>query len=163
MASKTRDRKGEEKKKKGGLVKPRSMVKKGSSKVEKKPAEKVLAVATGGIKRPHHFHPGTIAMRKSKKYQNSADSVIPQRPLSQLIRVVADEILSNNNRGNPKEEAALHFDSDGLKFMRNVVENHMIKELDLAKELCIFRGRRTVDVKDIQMSLKIFKKFKAMQ
>jgi len=175
MASKTMSKKNEVEKKKskhskeanGDSKKHRDkghdlvVIKKTKATISKKSKPVQEEPHTEGVKKPHHYHPGTVAMRKSKQIQKSADSVIPQRPLSQLIRLVASDILSDS--AAPTNDIALHFEGNGLEFLRDVVENRMVKTFKLAKRLSIYKGRRTLDDKDIRLSLDIEKEYKPTQ
>jgi histone H3 len=39
-----------------------------------------------GIKKPHRFKPGTIALREIRKYQKSTDLLIRKLPFQRLVR-----------------------------------------------------------------------------
>ena len=43
-------------------------------------AARKSAPATGGIKKPHRFRPGTVALREIRKYQKSTDLLIRKLP-----------------------------------------------------------------------------------
>ena len=38
------------------------------------------APATGGVKKPHRFKPGTVALREIRKYQKSTDLLMRKLP-----------------------------------------------------------------------------------
>jgi len=44
-------------------------------------AARKSAPATGGIKKPHRYRPGTVALREIRRYQKSFDHLIPKAPL----------------------------------------------------------------------------------
>ena len=39
-------------------------------------AARKMAPATGGVKKPHRFRPGTVALREIRRYQKSTDLLI---------------------------------------------------------------------------------------
>ena len=47
------------------------------------------APGTGGVKKPHKFRPGTVAIREIRKYQKSTDLFIRKLPFQRLVRKIA--------------------------------------------------------------------------
>jgi histone H3 len=43
------------------------------------------APANGGYKKPHRYRPGTVALREIRRYQKSADLVVPKLPFKRLV------------------------------------------------------------------------------
>ena len=46
---------------------------------------------TGGIKKPHKFRPGTVALREIRKYQKSTELLIRKLPFQRLVREIAHD------------------------------------------------------------------------
>ncbi|KAL7501776.1 hypothetical protein ACHAXN_000128, partial [Cyclotella atomus] len=44
------------------------------------------APATGGVKKPHRYRPGTVALREIRCYQKSTDLLVRMLPFQRLIR-----------------------------------------------------------------------------
>ena len=44
---------------------------------------------TGGIKKPHRYHPGLSALREICRYQQSNDSLIKRTPFNKLIKEIS--------------------------------------------------------------------------
>lgn len=42
-----------------------------------------------GIKKPHRFKPGTVALREIRKYQRSTDLLIRKLPFQRLVKEIA--------------------------------------------------------------------------
>ena len=40
---------------------------------------------TGGIRKPHRYRPGTVALREIRRYQKSTDLLIPKAPVQRLV------------------------------------------------------------------------------
>jgi hypothetical protein len=45
-----------------------------------KAARKTAPVPGGGVKKPHRYRPGTVALREIRKYQKSTDLLIRKLP-----------------------------------------------------------------------------------
>ena len=54
-----------------------------------------MAPADGGIKKPHRFRPGTVALREIRKFQKSTELLIRRLPFQKLVREVANEYKSD--------------------------------------------------------------------
>lgn len=52
-------------------------------------AARKSAPATGGVKKPHRYRPGTVALREIRRYQKSTDLLIRKLPFQRLVREVA--------------------------------------------------------------------------
>ena len=50
---------------------------------------RMSAPVTTGVKRPHTFKPGTVALREIRKYQKSTDLLIRKLPFQRLVREIA--------------------------------------------------------------------------
>ncbi len=47
--------------------------------------------APGGIKKPHLYRPGTVALRKIHKYQKSTDLLIRKKPFQRIVRKILQD------------------------------------------------------------------------
>ena len=56
--------------------------------------KKKAAPAEGGIKRPHRFRPGTVALREIRKFQKSTELLLRKLPFQRLVREIASEYKS---------------------------------------------------------------------
>ena len=46
---------------------------------------------TGGIKKPHRYRPGMVALREIRWYQRSTENLIKRTPFQKLIREISQE------------------------------------------------------------------------
>ena len=53
------------------------------------------APATGGVKKPHRYRPGTVALREIRRYQKSTDLLIRKLPFQRLVREIAQEFKTD--------------------------------------------------------------------
>ena len=52
--------------------------------------------ATGGVKKPHRYRPGTMALRQIRKYQQITELLIPKAPFGRLMREILVKDLNKN-------------------------------------------------------------------
>ena len=62
-------------------------------------AARKSAPATGGVKKPHRYRPGTVALREIRRYQKSTELLIRKLPFQRLVREVAQENLLTALKG----------------------------------------------------------------
>ena len=58
-------------------------------------AARKSAPATGGVKKPHRFRPGTVALREIRRYQKTADLLLRRLPFQRLVREVAQDFKTD--------------------------------------------------------------------
>lgn len=52
---------------------------------------KITQPTTGGVKKPHRFRPGTVALREIRRYQKSTELLIRKLPFQRLVREIAQD------------------------------------------------------------------------
>ena len=57
----------------------------------KSAARKTAQQSTGGVKKPHRFRPGTVALREIRRYQKSTELLIRKLPFQRLVREIAQD------------------------------------------------------------------------
>ena len=55
-------------------------------------AARKSAPATGGVKKPHRYRPGTVALREIRRYQKSTELLIRKLPFQRLVREIAQDL-----------------------------------------------------------------------
>merc|ERR1711881_568514 len=70
-----------------GIKRPRKEL---TSKTARKSAP-----ATSGVKKPHRYRPGTVALREIRKYQKSTDLLIRKAPFQRLVREIAQDFKTD--------------------------------------------------------------------
>ena len=58
-------------------------------------AARNLGRSFGGVKKPHHWRPGTVALREIRKYQKNKDLLMRRAPFQRLVREIACGIKSD--------------------------------------------------------------------
>lgn len=57
-------------------------------------AARKSAPSTGGVKKPHRYKPGTVALREIRRYQKSTELLIRKLPFQRLVREIAQDFKS---------------------------------------------------------------------
>jgi len=99
---------------------------------------------TGGVKKPHRFRPGTVALRQIRKYQKSHDLLIRKLPFQRLVREVAQDFKTD-----------LRFESFALMALQEASEAYLVSLFEDANLCAIHAKRVTIFPKDIQLARRI--------
>ena len=106
------------------------------------------APATGGVKKPHRYRPGTVALREIKKFQKSTDLLLRKLPFARLVKEIsADFPLPGGKlaRWNPEAILAL----------QNAIEAYLVG-VNEDSNLCAIHAKRvTIMPKDMQLARRI--------
>lgn len=108
--------------------------KKGRKKSKSKPA-------TGGIKKPHRYRPGTVALREIRKQQKSTGLMIPKLPFQRLVREVGQDFKDD-----------LRFSAKSILTAQEYIEAYIVRLLTAANALSVHDKRTTVMPKDIHLA-----------
>ena len=61
-------------------------------------AARKSAPANGGVKKPHRYRPGTVALREIRRYQKSTELLIRKLPFQRLVREIAQDVAPTIRR-----------------------------------------------------------------
>ena len=107
-------------------------------------AARRLAPQFGGVKKPHRYRPGIVALREIRKYQKSTELLIRKIPFQRLVRDVAQDYKSD-----------LRFQSSALECLQEASESYLIG-LFVDTNLCAIHARRvTITPKDMQLARRL--------
>jgi len=98
----------------------------------------------GGIKRPHRFRPGTVALREIRKYQKSTDLLIRRLPFQRLVREIAKEMKPD-----------VRFQSAAVAAMQEAAEAYLVGLFEDTNLCAIHAKRVTIMPKDLQLARRI--------
>ena len=103
---------------------------------------KANAVPTmGGIKKPHHDYPGTVALCEIRRYQRSTELLICKLPFSHLVREITQDFKTD-----------LQFQREVVGALQEAVKAYLVGLFD-DTNLCVIHARRvTIMPKDIQLA-----------
>ena len=55
---------------------------------------KTAPVSTAGVKKPHRYRPGTVALREIRRFQKSTELLIKKLPFQRLCKEIAQDFRS---------------------------------------------------------------------
>ena len=58
-------------------------------------AARKSAPSTGGVKKPHRYRPGTVALREIRRYQKSTELLIRKLPFQRLVLRTSKQIRTS--------------------------------------------------------------------
>jgi histone H3 len=107
-------------------------------------AARKLAPASGGVKKPHRYRPGTVALREIRKYQKSTELLIPRTAVARLIREISQDYKTD-----------LRFQASAINALHEALEYHMIELFENTNLSAIHAKRVTIIPKDIQHACRL--------
>jgi histone H3 len=111
-----------------------------------KAAKRRIAPAKGGVKKPHRYRPGTIALREIRRYQKSTDLLIRKSPFQRLVREIVQEMHYNVD---------YRFQSSALLALQECAESYLVQLFEETQLCAIHAKRITTSVKDMQLARRI--------
>jgi histone H3 len=109
-----------------------------------KAAAKKTSSSTGGVKKPHRFRPGTVALREIRRFQKSTELLIRKLPFQRLVREIASEYRSE-----------LRFQSSAVLALQEASEAYMVGLFEDTNLCAIHAKRVTIMPKDMQLARRI--------
>jgi histone H3 len=107
-------------------------------------AARKSAPATGGVKKPHRYRPGTVALREIRRYQKSTELLIRKLPFQRLVREIAQDFKTD-----------LRFQSSAVMALQEESEAYLVGLFE-DTDLCAIHAKRvTIMPKDIQLARRI--------
>eukprot|EP00798_Chlamydomonas_sp_ICE-L_P005605 gene5605-biopygen1137 len=107
-------------------------------------AARKSAPATGGVKKPHRYRPGTVALREIRKYQKSTELLIRKLPFQRLVREIAQDFKTD-----------LRFQSSAVLALQEAAEAYLVGLFEDTNLAAIHAKRVTIMPKDIQLARRI--------
>ena len=108
----------------------------------------------GGIKKPHRYQPGLLALRDIRRYQQSTDCVIRKTPFNKLIKEISQEYrVCPDGPGTPSVQ--VRFQSTALAALQEAAENFLVGLFEDVNLLAVLTKRVTVMPHDIRLALRI--------
>ena len=78
-------------------------------------AARKSAPATGGVKKPHRYRPGTVALHEIRRYQKSTELLIRKLPFQRLVREIAQDFKTD-----------LRFQSSAVMALQEASEAYLV-------------------------------------
>ncbi|KRY09214.1 histone H3 [Trichinella patagoniensis] len=107
-------------------------------------AARKSAPSAGGVKKPHRYRPGTVALREIRRYQKSTELLIRKLPFQRLVREVAQDYKTD-----------LRFQSSAVLALQEAAEAYLVGLFEDTNLCAIHAKRVTIMPKDIQLARRI--------
>ena len=107
-------------------------------------AARKSAPAQGGVKKPHRYRPGTVALREIRRYQKSSDLLIRKLPFQRFIREIGQGF-----------KADLKYQATGLLALQESSEAYLTSLMEDTNLCAIHAKRVTIMPKDMQLARRI--------
>jgi histone H3 len=126
------------------MVKPKA---KPAPKPKPKPAPKPVAKKIDrrvGVKKPHRYRPGTVALREIRRYQKSTELLLRRLPFQRLVRELAQDVKID-----------LRFQASAIMALQESTEAYLVNVFEDANLAAIHTKRVTIMPKDIELARRI--------
>ena len=107
-------------------------------------AARKSAPVQGGVKKPHRYKPGTVALREIRRYQKSTDLLIRKLPFQRLVREIAQDFKTD-----------IKFQSLALMALQESAEAYLVRLFEDTNLAAIHAKRVTIQVKDVQLARRL--------
>ncbi|XP_065078901.1 histone H3-like [Ochlerotatus camptorhynchus] len=104
-------------------------------------AARKSAPATGGVKKPHRYRPGTVGLREIRRYQKSTELLIRKLPFQRLVREIAQDFKTD-----------LRFQSSAVMALQEASEAYLVGLFEDTNLCAIHAKRVTIMPKEIQLA-----------
>ena len=97
-----------------------------------------------GVKKPHRYKPGTVALREIRRYQKTFNLMIPKLPFQRLVREIAQDFKTD-----------LRFQGSSVLALQEASEAYIVGLFE-DTNLCALHAKRvTIMPKDVQLARRI--------
>ncbi|KAJ6606788.1 histone-fold-containing protein [Mycena sp. CBHHK59/15] len=103
-----------------------------------------VGTATGGVKKPHRFRPGTVALREIRRYQKSTELLIRKLPFQRLVREIAQDFKTD-----------LRFQSSAVMALQEAAEAYLVSLFEDTNLAAIHAKRVTIQPKDLALARRL--------
>merc|ERR1711998_800802 len=102
------------------------------------------APPSSGVKKPHRYRPGTVALREIRKFQKTTDLLIRKLPFQRLVKEIAGDI-----------RADVKFQSQAVLALQEATEAYLVGLFEDTNLCAIHAQRVTIMPKDMQLARRI--------
>lgn len=101
------------------------------------------AAHKGGVKKPHRYRPGTVALREIRRYQKSTELLIKKAPFQRWVRQLAQDFKTD-----------LRMKGSALQLLQEGFEVYLVKKMEAINLLAIHAKRVTIQDKDVTLAFR---------
>ncbi|TNY24375.1 histone 3 [Rhodotorula diobovata] len=103
------------------------------------------ATASGGVKKPHRYLPGTVALREIRRYQKSTQLLIRRLPFQRLVREIC----------NAGVQEPFRWQASALQALQEAAEDYLVALFEDTNLCAIHAKRVTIQRKDMQLARRL--------
>ena len=107
-------------------------------------AARKRAPCAGGVKKPHRYRPGVVALRDIRRYQKSTELLIRRMPFQRLVREIAQDFRTD-----------LRFQASALMALQEASEAAIVSLFEDTQLCAIHRGCITIQPKDMRLARRL--------
>jgi histone H3 len=109
------------------------------------PPRRILG-AQGGVKKPHRYRPGTVALREIRRFQKTTELLIRKAPFQRLVREITQDMFRNKD---------LRFQSLAVLALHEASEAYMVGMFE-DTNLCALHAKRvTIMPRDMLLARRL--------
>jgi len=98
----------------------------------------------GGVKKPHRYRPGTVALREIRRYQKSTELLIKKRSFQNFVREIAQDMKQD-----------LRFQSLAILALQEAAEAYLVGLFEDVNLCAIHAKRVTIKPTDMKLARRI--------
>ena len=109
------------------------------------PPRRLALGGIGGVKKPHRYRPGTVALREIRRFQKNTDVVIRKLPFQRLVREITQKLFDKDYR----------FQSLSMLALQEASEAYLIGLLEDTNLAAMHAKRVTIMPRDMILARRI--------
>lgn len=109
----------------------------------------------GGVKKPHRYRPGTVALREIRRYQKSTELLLRKAPFQRLVREILIAEIDKMPEKGRYITANARMQSSALLALQEASEAYLIGLFEDTNLCAIHAKRVTLYPKDMQLARRI--------
>jgi histone H3 len=100
----------------------------------------------GGVKKPHRYRPGTVALRKIRRFQKTTELLIRKAPFQRLVREITQDMFRNKD---------LRFQSLAVLALHEASEAYMVGMFEDTNLCALHEKRVTIMPRDMLLARRL--------
>ena len=114
---------------------------------------------SSGVKKPHRYRPGTVALREIRRYQKSTDLLIRKAPFHRLVREIVQALIEERKddvktkHDSPMDKVRMQ--STAILALQEASEAYLVGLFEDVNLCAIHAKRVTIMPKDMQLARRI--------
>ena len=103
--------------------------------------------AVGGVKKPHRYRPGTVALREIRRFQKSTELLIRKAPFQRLVREMCQDELTYGISSD------VRFQSTAMLALQEASEAYVVHFFEWTNLAAIHAKRVTIMDRDMKLAM----------